>query len=165
MSRGKKKSYGHLGDSPQFAMMHKDLLESDAYACLSHSARALLPEVVMTYGKVSRGDTEPAVFCFTYDNPKAPIGEQTFRRGMKDLRDKGFLDVKPEDQIERMASAILYRFSNRWKHWKPKGEEAKKLQQFRRNKKKRLEEKRKRKSDLPKIYELSDSTISKESNA
>jgi hypothetical protein len=96
--------------SPPFVMIPKEMIRSEAWKSLSHYSVRTYIEIAAKYN----GNNERNL-SYTYQEAEMIMNRRTFKKGIDELVEFGFIDVIRSGRLNRVCN--LYALSRRWQFY------------------------------------------------
>lgn len=104
-----------------FLLLSDDIMEHPAFVTLKPLAKLILLDLMRRIREeflhIELYKAERVPFTYTYAMSRVQVSQNTFNASMHQLVNNGWIDIKPEDQVEAVASPAYYRISERWKQY------------------------------------------------
>lgn len=151
MPRSKNKAtprYTH--GSGLFVRIYRELIESRAFRVLTASEGLVLIDMILVYFQASSLDTQslPEGFTYSYSQCRVKVSEKKFYRSVSRICEIGFFRRPIDIQEQRPAAPHWYVSSIDWINFEPTRIERLALEKKERLKKRRLAEKRRRRTNF-----------------
>lgn len=109
-------------EGSNFIQLWTKTLESDAYISMSMSSQLILIDlfrhIQQEFMFINPEKRYFHKFKYTYSDCKLTISPTTFKKSIKEIIEKGWLDFNISDKPIKVCSANYYRISERWKEYR-----------------------------------------------